>query len=698
MILPRTPDVTNTWRPLRANALQNGASRFGLQSATDRFVTAFLPIPSLATGFGLPLPLPSPKDSVGITAGTPNLPAGSQGSNGGEGTKAALPFPAVLEDVAAAPDAPPPVPEKPLAVAKLLRQQAQAPKQRPPASAHALPMPVQTVPVLEQTQAAPAQLPNAWTEAYLTLETAGRGDTPAPDQAGVDTTNDLPQDPQSKLQIGSTAEVTGLTTASASDPSASLSTKNVAPEDPLMQASSEEPAQPQDANRAATGTLRGEIGPKVQQDPGQPSPKPPAMPRGKSPHMVPTQLQTREPDNPMSGQHPEAGLPEASTRRGATEAKDAVAKTRPAAPPRPLVAASRVQVSDALQPMPPNVREASPDRVSPRHLAPAFPDTMISQDKVPPDVAAHNPAPKGQPIRILRAPELVSQPAAVSCRLEEFKTPEPAQRAAAPTVPSGAANDSSRRQIPGHVSSPAPDRVQQSSETNTPPADGPSTAGQRTAGRGEVAFTGRMTPIRETGSKDGDSEKAETEAGVLQPILPNDAKSPQPVASQPDLTPRSEVQKPESTAPRPADVRSVPLSDPPKAPPAARDIRLEVNGGERRVEVRLTERAGEVRVAVRTPDDRLAIDLKENLPALSSRLEQAGYRAEMWHGDSLQRLDLRGDIGHFSQGASQDGGRGSGQQSPDRHDRDPRHPREAEEQESRKQKGKEFAWYMSPTH
>jgi hypothetical protein len=71
--------------------------------------------------------------------------------------------------------------------------------------------------------------------------------------------------------------------------------------------------------------------------------------------------------------------------------------------------------------------------------------------------------------------------------------------------------------------------------------------------------------------------------------------------------------------------------DPDPLPGTARDIRIEIKHEGRSVEVRLTERAGDVRVAVRTPDTRLAGDLRQDLPALTSRLEQSGYRTAAWH-------------------------------------------------------------------
>jgi hypothetical protein len=84
------------------------------------------------------------------------------------------------------------------------------------------------------------------------------------------------------------------------------------------------------------------------------------------------------------------------------------------------------------------------------------------------------------------------------------------------------------------------------------------------------------------------------------------------------------------------------LPAPPPAvrqPAAARSIQLAVDSGDRRVEVRLVERAGEVHVDVRTPDSKLAADLGADLPALSSRLENTGFRAEAWRPGSMDAAE-----------------------------------------------------------
>jgi hypothetical protein len=107
---------------------------------------------------------------------------------------------------------------------------------------------------------------------------------------------------------------------------------------------------------------------------------------------------------------------------------------------------------------------------------------------------------------------------------------------------------------------------------------------------------------------------------------------------------------------------------------AVRDIRIAVNQADQKVELRVMERAGELHVAVRTPDSRLAADLRENLPALSSRLEQTGFRADglVREADSPAGPHRRepqpaadsgtGDPGHRSRGFG-DGQGGAHQQA-----------------------------------
>ncbi len=77
---------------------------------------------------------------------------------------------------------------------------------------------------------------------------------------------------------------------------------------------------------------------------------------------------------------------------------------------------------------------------------------------------------------------------------------------------------------------------------------------------------------------------------------------------------------------------ATPVPEPVSATSAARDINLQFSRADGLVQVHVTERAGEVRVAVHTPDSNLAGALRQDLPALTAKLEQTGFRAEAWHG------------------------------------------------------------------
>lgn len=139
----------------------------------------------------------------------------------------------------------------------------------------------------------------------------------------------------------------------------------------------------------------------------------------------------------------------------------------------------------------------------------------------------------------------------------------------------------------------------------------------------------------------------------------------------------------------------VPLPSEPALPASpARDIRLQV-GGERHVDVRVTERGGEVQVAVRTPDSRLAGELRDELPALSARLEQSGFRAETWHPDTLRVEHAVRSSEPSSPGTLSDG-RQTGQQGSRRDDDAP--PRRApmlNTERGADAPPKEFSWIFS---
>lgn len=173
------------------------------------------------------------------------------------------------------------------------------------------------------------------------------------------------------------------------------------------------------------------------------------------------------------------------------------------------------------------------------------------------------------------------------------------------------------------------------------------------------------------------------------------------VSHAPETRPASASNRPESgiaaEPTRPGEVPEPEAASQPKPPAVARDIQLEVRGGERRVEVRLVERGGEVHVAVRTPDAHLASALRENLPALSSRLVETGFRTETWRpaapsGPEEWKWQAQPSAG----GAPHDPNPQSQQDGREQHgDPDPRWPQVPEEQANPKKKGKEFAWFIS---
>jgi hypothetical protein len=157
----------------------------------------------------------------------------------------------------------------------------------------------------------------------------------------------------------------------------------------------------------------------------------------------------------------------------------------------------------------------------------------------------------------------------------------------------------------------------------------------------------------------------------------------------PAAVPDDAPDAPAPTGPKPAARRDLPFT-----PPVARDIRLEVASPERKVEVRLVERSGEVHLAVRTPDARLTESLRGELPSLSSRLEQSGFRAEEWRVASASGAERRIEIGGAA--TSSPDTRQQGQPGGGEHERreQQRAPREPETPRSAPKKGAEFAWLM----
>jgi hypothetical protein len=130
----------------------------------------------------------------------------------------------------------------------------------------------------------------------------------------------------------------------------------------------------------------------------------------------------------------------------------------------------------------------------------------------------------------------------------------------------------------------------------------------------------------------------------------------------------------------------------------ARDIHLQLNQGDQRVDVRLSERSGEVHVAVRTPDPELAGALRDDLPRLSDRLEQSGFRAETWHtalSETPAGGERRLEAAESSFSNPQESGQKEAQQeNQQQQQQQQRQPRSGAPQNSNSQR-KDFQWLMS---
>ncbi len=132
-------------------------------------------------------------------------------------------------------------------------------------------------------------------------------------------------------------------------------------------------------------------------------------------------------------------------------------------------------------------------------------------------------------------------------------------------------------------------------------------------------------------------------------------------------------------------------ADPAPAPAAATDIKIALNDNGQRVELRVTERAGDIHVAVRTPDSQLATALRDDLPALSTKLEQSGFHSDMWRPPaSLSTGDARtvetASSGNAASDSHEHPGGKQQQENPQEN------PRNQQQTLNRKSDRKEFSW------
>jgi hypothetical protein len=336
------------------------------------------------------------------------------------------------------------------------------------------------------------------------------------------------------------------------------------------------------------------------------------------------------------------------------------------------VASTPIEIADSSWPAEPP--SANPERPSSRGKAgPAVLDPVRASDVATPELAFANrlmriaasadraedrPAPPAPADRD-RAKEATPPELAFSARLVRTSAAEASR--AAETVPD-----------PPIVPSPT---AQTNREPGLPP-----TAAER--------------PVAQTSARKAAATADAAGATAGDHPLQSDLSSRFAPAAEPDVQrDRQDVATPAGTGTRPAQL----VEEPPEAArpaPMAHEIKLQLSGGDQRVEVRMVERGGEVHVDVRTPDARLAGALREDLPALSARLEQSGFHAESWH-TGLNASPDRQPMPQTTAGApSQDQQNRSGQDRNNQQDgRQP--PPKNQNNPQPKDDRKDFAWLFT---
>jgi hypothetical protein len=197
-----------------------------------------------------------------------------------------------------------------------------------------------------------------------------------------------------------------------------------------------------------------------------------------------------------------------------------------------------------------------------------------------------------------------------------------------------------------------------------------------------------------------DSRKAADDTDSATPVVSATHIPVSPLTTPESQPPAAKSAEPTPTAEAPAP--SAPTQTEPANPPvqtaAAHDIKLQVAGeGDQRVEVRVTERGGDVVVAVRTPDTRLAGDLRQELPALATKLEQSGFHATTWQPAASGEREHLADpqaaaSGQDAQGQSRQNGREQQRDPEQQKQQGPENPANPAQP---KEQGKDFAWLLS---
>ena len=160
-------------------------------------------------------------------------------------------------------------------------------------------------------------------------------------------------------------------------------------------------------------------------------------------------------------------------------------------------------------------------------------------------------------------------------------------------------------------------------------------------------------------------------------------RTPEQATTAPSSAPHAATPVHHTEAPAPV------VQSQPKASTPVKDISLQVNQpGKERVDVRVIQQGSEVRVSVHTADSTLSSGLRQGLSELQSRLEETGYRSEMWRPASAVAAVTASPAAQASMNHSRGGeGQpqqqgGSQQESGRRNQNQSNQPRWVEEMES----------------
>ena len=446
-------------------------------------------------------------------------------------------------------------------------------------------------------------------------------------------------------------------------------------------------------------------------------PPKPADPMPAQAALVPVQPGTPQAARPLSGD-PDGNVPAdemtvpaslappppAATASSSDSSDRRTARTQAATPPSRRSSGSIVAQVLALSGQVPRTVDSIPPAAALPQSVPVFRPIDLPPAGSRPALEPHAPTVPAEAAPASPAESLIPG-ADTQVRVLGTGTPDRDEVAFALQVkamptPEGTAQDAPPAGLPAAKGS---ERIPVAAQQGGVPMPDPVAASQK---RASLPDEPDQTPARAARERHPDAaspERPAPPAGV-----PAGRMNPQ---ASPDAQVRTETaperpqatQAPEAQPVRPQDVQEV--MDGAAKPDAVKatgvhDMKFEVTGGQQRVEVRLSERAGEVKMTVRTADEPLANTLRENLPALSARLAESGFKSEAWHPAASSTDELRHTAESEARGASHDTSKDADAQ-PRQQDREPpdgaaqRRPKSPQEAAPQKEKGKDFSWLIS---